>query len=250
MKSTYNIIKCIVFSGILACAGSAAMAAGSTITSIKTNEKVIALTFDDGPTNPYTSEILNILKKHDVKATFFVVGENVQGHHDLLKRIMDEGHEIGNHTWNHPMLKFKSADFARKQIESTDKVIRDLGYTGQIHFRSPYGVRTKTLPGVLASMDKDLILWNIDTVDWRRPASGTIAKRIINQARPGSIVLMHDGGGKRNNTVAALDTVITDLSGKGYSFVTVQQLLDMRSKAAPVEAVSHHKTGMAHTSAQ
>jgi peptidoglycan/xylan/chitin deacetylase (PgdA/CDA1 family) len=235
MKTAHNLIRYIFMATLLLICSTDSMAAGHAISSIKTDQKVVALTFDDGPLNPYTSEILDILKKHDIKATFFVVGENVQSHPTLFKRIIDEGHEIGNHTWSHPMLKFKSAAYIRDQIERTDKAIRDQGYTGTTHFRCPYGLRPKALTGVLEDMGKEHILFNVDPTDWRRPPSETIAKRVLNQTHPGSIVLMHDGGGKRAHTVEALETVISELSAKGYSFVTVEQMLALRNQKKPEE---------------
>jgi len=231
----YIAFKLFALTCLLVVFSTCAWAGGSTYSSVRTDQKVAALTFDDGPTNPYTPEVLDILKKHGVKATFFVTGENAHAHPALLKRMMAEGHEIGNHTWNHPMMKFKSAKYIRDQIERTDEAIRAAGYTGTIHFRCPYGLRPAALPLVLKDMGKEHILFSVDPTDWRKPSASTITKRILNQTRPGAFVLMHDGGGNRSHTVAALDGVIDGLKAKGYSFVTVQEMLDLRTENKPAE---------------
>jgi peptidoglycan-N-acetylglucosamine deacetylase len=222
-----NSVVCgAVAIGALVTLAGATYASGQAISRIETDKKIVALTFDDGPTPPFTTEVLNILKKHNIKATFFVTGQNANAHHDIIRRIQSEGHEIGNHSWSHPMMKFRSMEFIRKQIESTDRIIRKLGYEGEIHFRSPYAVTSGTLTKTLKSLNKDNILFNVDPTDWRKPSSAKITKRIMKQVHPGSIILMHDGGGDRKNTVQALEGVIENLSKDGYEFVTVSGLLD------------------------
>jgi len=201
---------------------------GKPITNVRTDKKVVALTFDDGPVNPYTEEVLDILKKHKIKATFFVTGQNAQHNQDIIRRIYDEGHEIGNHTWSHPQLTHKSAAYVRQQIDSTDSILRKIGYKGEIHFRSPYALKPLVLPGILKSLHKEHILFDVDPSDWKRPSSKTIAQRILTQVHPGSIILLHDGGGDRTNTVGALKRVICTLSREGYGFVKISDLLTLR----------------------
>lgn len=197
---------------------------------INTTEKMVALTFDDGPSKEYTERILDLLKKHDIKATFFVLGRNVEKLPHIFKRTYEEGHEIGNHTWTHPKLKYLWPSEIISEIEKTDQIIRNFGYLDPIHFRSPYLKIPIHLPWVLKRIKKFNILCDIDPRDHKVPSVKDIVKTIMSELRPGSIILMHDANADKNNTVKSLDLFIPAVKKMGYKFVTVDQLLRFHKK--------------------
>lgn len=210
---------------------------GCAVHRVKTNEKVVALTFDDGPNPPYTNQILDILKKYGIKATFFVVGQRVEQFPNVVKQIYHAGHEVGNHTWSHCVLVCKSYKFIRNEINSTDQLIREIGYQGPIPFRSPKGMKFIALPKVLNETKRDNILFDVVGWDWSCPGVENIIKNVLGSVHPGSIILLHDGNGDNNyeitdrsQTVAATEIIIQRLQAKGYKFVTVSELLLMGKK--------------------
>ena len=209
---------------------SAPQLIGEAFFSIKTDKKVAALTFDDGPSTPYTQQILDILKKHDIKATFFLLGSEVQKYPDLVERIYTEGHEIGNHSWSHARLIFKTPTFIREEIESTDQLIRRLGYTGPLHFRAPYGNKLLILPWILKNMDRPHILFDVIPKDWELTSPQIIAQRVGEQLHPGAIILLHDGGGERSNTVNSLELILAHMKENNYQLLTISELLKLDEK--------------------
>ncbi|WP_169089717.1 polysaccharide deacetylase family protein [Paenibacillus sp. PL91] len=189
------------------------------------SDKLIALTFDDGPDQRYTTDILDILKEKGVKATFFVVGQQVSKNPEVLQRIVDEGHAVGNHTYNHKDLSKLNKQQIIEEVKTGDAAIKKaIGYTPAM-VRAPYGAVSDTLKGVLKSNNRELVGWNIDTRDWAGTSAANIRKMIKNEAKPGGIILMHSFGGKHiKNTVQALPDVIDDLVKKGYTLVTADQI--------------------------
>ncbi|MEK8130937.1 polysaccharide deacetylase family protein [Paenibacillus filicis] len=189
--------------------------------------KQVALTFDDGPDTKFTPEILDILKKYQVKATFFVVGTQVSKHPDMLKRILDEGHAIGNHSMTHANFTKLSTERIDREIEETDKLIRQATGTTTPLFRAPYGAAPDILKKHLKALDRPLIGWTVDTRDWSGLSPADMMGIIRKQIKPGGIILMHSFGGKKgdlSNTVTALPQAIEYLKAQGYSLVTVPEL--------------------------
>lgn len=190
------------------------------------NEKMIALTFDDGPHPKETHEVLDVLDKYNVKGTFFVVGKHANWYSEPLKRAAKEGHEIGNHTFSHPDISCLSSDDIKREIkECEDTLIRLTGKKPTL-FRPPYGSYSKDkLAEIAKESGYKIILWTtIDAKDWKNPPSSQISDTIINKAQNGDIILLHDYG--TENTVKALDTIISEMIKKGYKFVTVSELID------------------------
>lgn len=187
--------------------------------------KVIALTFDDGPDTRYTVQILDILKQKGVKATFFVVGTQAGKYPEIMKRIVDEGHAVGNHSNQHKDLSKLSEKGILGEITKADERIEEaVGFTPTL-FRAPYGAVSDTLKKVLKKMKRELIGWNVDTRDWAGTSVSDMRKMIRNEAKPGGIILMHSFGGKHiKNTVEALPGIIDDLEAMGYSFVTAGKM--------------------------
>ncbi|VRA90219.1 peptidoglycan N-acetylglucosamine deacetylase A [Streptococcus pneumoniae] len=191
----------------------------------KKHQKVVALTFDDGPNPATTPQVLETLAKYDIKATFFVLGKNVSGNEDLVKRIKSEGHVVGNHSWSHPILSQLSLDEAKKQITDTEDVLtKVLGSSSKL-MRPPYGAITDDIRN---SLDLSFIMWDVDSLDWKSKNEAAILTEIQHQVANGSIVLMHD---IHSPTVNALPRVIEYLKNQGYTFVTIPEMLNTRLKA-------------------
>jgi peptidoglycan/xylan/chitin deacetylase (PgdA/CDA1 family) len=182
------------------------------------SSKYVVLTFDDGPDSKYTPEILDILGQYGVKATFFEVGREVKKHPDLTRRLSTNGHSVENHTWSHPDLRKLSAPSFDNQVETTDQYIRE--QTGQTPrcLRPPYGGTNSVVAKRAANLGKSIVLWTIDSRDWTRPGEAAIVRRVLTGVRSGSVILMHDGGGNRSQTVAALPTILKTLKARGYTF--------------------------------
>lgn len=200
---------------------------GKTIKEVKVSDakKVIALTFDDGPWPKSTEQILEILKEHNVKATFFWVGQALSNHREIAQKVVSENHTIANHTWSHRYGKF-SREAASQEIEKTAKLIEEItGVTSPI-FRPPGGVLDNGLVDYVFEQNYVNVMWSVDSRDWRS-SSASIIDNVLKQSKSGGIVLMHDGGGNRSDTVKALPTIIKELKKQGYEFVTIPELLAM-----------------------
>ena len=190
----------------------------------KKNRKVVALTFDDGPNPATTNQALDTLSKYGIKATFFVLGKNVSGNEEILKRMKADGHVIGNHSWSHPVLSKLSLDDAKKQITDTeDALTKVLGSSSKL-MRPPYGAITDDIRN---SLDLSFIMWDVDSLDWKSKNEAAILTEIQHQVANGSIVLMHD---IHSPTVNALPRVIEYLKNQGYTFVTIPEMLNTRLK--------------------
>ena len=188
------------------------------------HKKVVALTFDDGPDGNTTPQALDILAKYKIKATFFVQGKNIAGNEAILKRMQAEGHEVGNHSWNHPVLTQLSLEDAKKQITDTEDAIKSvLGKSTKL-MRPPYGAISDDTRN---SLDLSFIMWDVDSLDWKSKNEAAILTEIQRQVSNGSIILMHD---IHQTSVNSLPKVIEYLQGQGYSFVTVSDLLNTRLK--------------------
>lgn len=201
---------------------------GSAKSKPDSKAKRVALTFDDGPDRKYTPLILDVLKKNEVKATFFVVGVQVSKFGDVLERIVKEGHAVGNHSWDHADLTKKTPEQIDEEIGKTDEAIRKAIGSGTDLFRPPYGANDTNVKKAAASAERKLVLWTVDTRDWSGSTPKEILEKIRKQTKPGGIILMHSfggKGGKLDNTVEALPQVIDYLKSEGYTFVTVPELL-------------------------
>lgn len=202
---------------------------GDYASCIKTSRKVVALTYDDGPNPPFTKDLIDLLEELRVKATFFVIGQNVEKHPEIAELLISQGHELGNHSYSHVHLIGRSLSFIGSQIEKTDSLLRDLGLEKTTHFRSPFGFKFLVLPWILMRMNRKNILWNIDPKDYEANSHESIVQHVLQTVSPGSIILLHDGGGDRSNTVKATEIIVHELRSRGYEFKTISDLLRMAS---------------------
>ena len=204
-------------------------AAGRSTSRLRngTGRTAAALTFDDGPHPPYTEQVLETLARYDVAATFFCVGLHARSHPDLVRRIVDEGHQLGNHTWSHPVLGDLDQAQVRTQLDRTDELLDAAGRSGRPLFRPPYGAITPEFVEWFESdpASRTMVLWDVEAFDWARPGSDAIAGRVLADVTPGSIVLLHDGGGDRSQTVAALPSIVEGLLERSYALDTMDALL-------------------------
>lgn len=196
--------------------------------SVPTNEKMVAITFDDGPDILYTPDILAILKQYDAKATFFVVGFRAEKYPDMIKRQMNEGHEIANHTYKHIDFRGKSKQTIEEEIKKGGDVLYHITGKRPTLFRPPFGYYNKQIIDTAKQQGYTVVMWSKhqDTRDWQNPGTSRIVRRVISRIQPGQIILFHDhGSGSRKQTVQALKEILPILKEKGYIFVTVSELL-------------------------
>lgn len=186
--------------------------------------RLIALTFDDGP-SAHTEALLDVLERHRVPATFFVLGERVDAHPRAMERLLRSGMAIGNHTRSHPLLPRLGRRAQQAEIDAGAGAIVAAGAGLPRLFRPPYGAQDATTAALLARRGGLSVLWSVDSEDYTRPGAARIADRVVAAAHPGAIVLLHDGGGDRTQTVEAVRRIIPRLRRAGYRFVTVPQLL-------------------------
>ncbi|MFD2382231.1 polysaccharide deacetylase family protein [Paenibacillus xanthanilyticus] len=199
---------------------------GGIVNHVETPEKAVALTFDDGPTGR-TEEILAILNEADVKATFFLTGSEMEASPEATKRLIEAGHEIGNHSYSHTRMMFKSPSFVKEEIEQTDAIIRSYGYEGPIPFRPPYGKKLLVLPHYLKEHDRKTILWDVepDSIGEIAGDAQRMIDHTIQHAKPGSIILLHVMYESRTPSMQAVKGIIDGLQAKGYAFKTVSDLM-------------------------
>ncbi|MFE9357718.1 polysaccharide deacetylase family protein [Streptomyces olivaceoviridis] len=186
------------------------------IMRVSTSGRHMVLTFDDGPNPAYTPHILDTLAKHDVRAMFFVCGECVVQNKELLARMADEGHVVGNHTWTHPLLTELNRREIRSEMESTSDAIEDAYGERPQWFRAPYGAWNRAAFQLGAEMGMEPMAWTVDTTDWMEPGTRTIIDRVEGGAAPGVVVLSHDAGGDRSQTVRAIREWLPYLIDSGY----------------------------------
>ena len=209
---------------------------GEIISRVNTRQKVVALTFDDGPTPGVTEEVLSILNEAGVKATFFVIGANLERNPEEGRKIVTAGHELGNHTYSHERMVLKTPSFIESEIERTDQLIRQAGYQSAIHFRPPYGKKLILLPYFLARTSRKTITWDVEPDSYPEIAadSNKIVAHVMEKAKPGSIILLHVMG--RSESLKAVKGIIAGLKGEGYSFKTVSEMLDTPDAQASLPA--------------
>jgi peptidoglycan-N-acetylglucosamine deacetylase len=199
--------------------------------SVHVDGPYIAMTFDDGPSAALTPKLLDILAAHHIKVTFFVLGEMVAEHPEILARAAREGHEIASHSWSHPNFAKMSQENIRSQLQRTDDQIKSATGKRPTLFRPPYGsITEREKRWIHDEFGYDIILWDVDPLDWKRPGPAVVRSRILKETRPGSIVLSHD---IHPGTIEAMPSTFDELEAKGFKFVTVSELLGMATPVTP-----------------
>ena len=189
------------------------------------------MSFDDGPSATLTPKLLDLLAARHIKATFFVIGENVMEHPEVVARAAREGHEIGNHSWSHPNLAKMSQESVRSQLQRTDAAIKNATGERPTLMRPPYGsITDREKHWIHDEFGYRIILWDVDPYDWKRPGPAVVRNRILKETRPGSIVLSHD---IHPGTIEAMPSTLDALEANGFKFVTVSELIGMATPETP-----------------
>ena len=223
MKNIKNIAVILIAASMLM--SSSPCRIFSKVTSDK---KVVALTFDDGPHPKYTDEILDILSEYGVKATFFVIGTNVDEHPEILQRELAEGHEIGNHTFDHSYMNKLNESNTISEIKKCESAVISAGGPATSLLRPPGGICSSRLKKQCRSLKYSIVLWSVDTRDWTRPTAANITRTVLNNVSSGDIILMHDYVSGKSNTPEALRSIIPALIDEGYNFLTVTELINLK----------------------
>jgi peptidoglycan/xylan/chitin deacetylase (PgdA/CDA1 family) len=203
---------------------------GRTFTGLPAGSQKLALTYDDGPNDPHTLHLLDVLAKHNVPATFFLIGRYVSQRPDIAREIASAGHAIGNHTFSHPNLIFASARQARAELQKCEQALYDaVGQHSQL-FRPPFGGRRPATLRIVRSLGLEPVMWNVTGWDWKGKAAEYVEHKVHEQIRGGDVVLLHDGGNAffgadRSPTVVATDRLIARYKPEGYEFVTIPEMM-------------------------
>ena len=209
---------------------------GHVIWEMNTNEKLVAITFDDGPHNIFTPQILDLLAKYDAKATFFVTGKNALLYPEVLKRQDAEGHEIGNHTFHHFTNNHMSSIQLAMELDKTNEAIEKITGKKPTLYRPVQGVYNDTIIHTAHKKGLDVIMWSWDqdALDWQNPRFPKIVKHVMNGLSPGDIIILHDWNNSRvSETVKAMEPILKHLKDNGYKCVTVSELMYLTNKPLP-----------------
>ncbi len=200
---------------------------GNVIWDIPTRKKIVAITFDDGPHAVYTPEILSILEEYNAKATFFVVGSRAENYKSIVRREVGAGHEVENHTFTHHSLSGMSSKEVQEEIQKAHQTITSITNQRPTFFRPVGGLYNDAVVDAAVDEGYRVVLWSWhqDSKDWQQPGVDKIVKNVLSGVRPGDVVLFHDAGGNRTQTIKALPIILSHLQKQGYKFVTVSQLL-------------------------
>jgi peptidoglycan-N-acetylglucosamine deacetylase len=202
---------------------------GRTFTGISAGSKQLALTYDDGPNDPDTMRLLEVFARHEVRATFFMIGRYVRQRPDIVREVSRAGHVIGNHTFTHPLLIFKSARGIAKELTSCEDALNEAVGGHSNLFRPPFGGRRPAVLRVAQKLGLKTVMWNVTGYDWDAQSADDIERKVVRRVRGGNVILLHDGGHKefgadRSRTVEATDRLIARYKSEGYKFVTVPEM--------------------------
>lgn len=206
---------------------------GHTFTGRARGSKQLALTYDDGPNDPHTFRLLEVLARHSVHATFFLIGRYVQQRPDIVRELVKAGHVVGNHTFTHSLLTFKSAAEVRRELTDCRDAIQDAIGEHSNLFRPPFGGRRPAVLRVARELGLEPVMWNITGYDWNAPPAAEIERTVSRRIRGGNVILLHDGGHKqmgadRSQTVLATDHLIERHKSEGYSFSSITEMINSR----------------------
>jgi len=230
------LIGAAVAAGAASAAGYQTMAPtgqwyGRTFTGIARGSKKIALTYDDGPNNAHTLKLLEVLAKHGVHATFFMIGRFVRERPEIVRAVAAAGHVIGNHTYTHPLLIFKTAAETRLELLDCSQALTDVVGEHSNLFRPPFGGRRPATLRVARELGLETVMWNVTGYDWNPPPAAQIERKVTGHVRGGDVILLHDGGHRvmgadRSQTVIATDHLIQRYKDQGFEFVTIAEMME------------------------
>jgi peptidoglycan-N-acetylglucosamine deacetylase len=203
---------------------------GATFFGTPGKSKQLALTYDDGPNDPHTGKLLDVLDRHGVQATFFLIGRYVAQHPEIAREVARRGHVVGNHTFTHPNLIFTSQTALERELDQTEKALAQAVGEHSRLFRPPFGARRPATLRRARQLGLETIMWSVKCWDWSAPSAEYIVKKAVRGIRGGDVILLHDGGHKefgtdRSHTVAATDEVLRRYKGEGFEFVTIPQMM-------------------------
>ena len=203
---------------------------GRTFTGLPRGTRQIALTYDDGPNDPHTLRLLEVLARHGARATFFLIGRYVEQRPDIVREIVKAGHVVGNHTFTHPLLIFKTAAEVHKELTDCRSALQDAIGAHSNLFRPPFGGRRPAVVRVVRELGLQPVMWNVTGYDWNAPPAAVIERKVSRQIRGGDVILLHDGGHKqlgadRSQTVLATENLIQRYKQDGYEFVTISEMM-------------------------
>jgi peptidoglycan/xylan/chitin deacetylase (PgdA/CDA1 family) len=203
---------------------------GRSFVGLQPGSPYLALTYDDGPNDPDTLKLMDVLARHEVRATFFLLGRFVRQKPEIVRALANAGHAIGNHSWDHPRLIFASHDELRRQIEQTQSAIFDACGVTPTLFRPPYGGRRPGTLSAVRQLGLEPVMWNVTCYDWKPTSADKVVAHAQRQIRGGDVVLMHDGdqramGADRRHTLEATDRIIPQYKAKGYQVLTVPEMM-------------------------
>lgn len=216
---------------------------GRTFTGLKPGTKQLALTYDDGPNDPYTERLLDVLAKHNVRATFFLMGRFVKQRPDIARELVRAGHVVGNHTFTHPRLIFESASQVKAEIAQCHQAITDAVGEYSKLFRPPFGGRRPVTLRVVRGLGFEPVMWNVTGYDWSAPSVEHIERKVARRVRGGNVILLHDGGHHafgtdRSRTVIATDHLIARYRAEGYEFLTIPEMMEKTAVSRQPSAIS------------
>jgi len=215
---------------------------GRTFIGLARGTKQLALTYDDGPNDPHTLRLLEVLAMHEVRATFFLIGRYVQQRPDIAREIVRAGHVIGNHTFTHPLLTLMKDAQIRQELSDCRSALRDAIGDPSDLFRPPFGGRRPAVLRIAREFGLQPVMWNVTGYDWNAPPAAIIERKVARQIRGGDVILLHDGGHKRmgadrSQTVVATNSLIRRYKSEGYEFVTISQMMGRPSSAVQSAAL-------------
>ena len=213
---------------------------GKTFIGLGRGSKQLALTYDDGPNDPHTLRLLEVLAKHDVRATFFLIGRYVEQRPDIVRELVKAGHVVGNHTFTHPLLIFQPAATIRTELADCERALTDAVGEHSNLFRPPFGGRRPAVMRIARSLGLDPVMWSVTGYDWNAPSAEHIERKVTRRVRGGDVILLHDGGHlafgtDRSHTVTATDRLIARYKADGCEFVTIPEMMGsaVRERVAP-----------------
>jgi peptidoglycan/xylan/chitin deacetylase (PgdA/CDA1 family) len=240
LSSLATALLCVRWNGFTLPLWLAEMHSGVVVSRASTDSLLVALSFDDGPDPTYTPRVLQILKRYGAKATFFEEGRMIRLHPDLARRVMSEGHVLGNHTETHPYIERFTRAGVHAEIAACDEALRSFVGIRTYLFRPPRGAWNPTIFSEARSRNDHIVLWTIALEHQATPAPGAMAARVLERVTPGAIILMHDGANRsRESTVEALPLLLDGLKARGYRFVTIPELLRIPGNA-PIASEGTH----------